>query len=254
MKLFVLLLSSLFIFGIVNAQEDLKNLSAKERIRIAENEKIEAATDVEFQQYMSTGHDLFSNRHYLKAIRSYEKAAEVRPYNVYPKVKIADIELSMKDTLEILRAAEKEEIKKEKPKPKEPEVAEAEEKLPETPKQTMDRLDKWEENERQKLEAQRENEKTEKEQAQPPTQTKTGDVQTMSIEDYRKELAETFPSGITETVSEEGNKVITKRVVVHDGKGDEYKKVVHNWGGVFFFKNGDAVTERVWDQETVSEK
>jgi hypothetical protein len=253
MKPLILILSSIFVFGIANAQEDLKNLSGKERIRIAENEKIEAATDVEFQQYMSTGHDMFSDRHYLKAIRSYEKAAEVRPYNVYPKVKITDIELSMKDTLEILRAAEKEDIKQEKPKPKEPEVAEAEQKLPETQKETIARLDKWEEKERQKMEAQREKEKAKTEQPQP-NKTESGDVQAMSIEDYREELAEIFPSGITETVSEEGNKVITKRVVVHEGKGDEYKKVVHNWGGVFFFKNGDAVTERVWNLETVSEK
>ncbi|HKK39820.1 MAG TPA: hypothetical protein VJ949_10410 [Cryomorphaceae bacterium] len=253
MKSLILLFSAIFVFGIVNAQNDLDKMSTKERIRIAETEKIEAATDAQFQQYMSKGHDLFSERHYLKAIRSYEKAAEARPYNVYPKVKIADIELSMKDTLEILRAAEKEEIKKEKPKPELPETAETEEKLPETPKETMDRLDKWEEKEREKLENRRENEKTEKEQAQP-TPPKSGDVQTMSIEDYRIELAETFPRGITESVSEQGNKVITTRVVVHDGKGDEYKKVVHNWGGVFFFKNGDAVTERVWNQETVSEK
>jgi len=253
MKQLILIFSGLFVFGIVNAQEDLKDMSARERIRVAENEKIAAATDAEFQQYMSTGHELFSDRHYLKAIRSYEKAAEVRPYNVYPKVKITDIELSMKDTLEILRAAEKEEIKKEEPKPKEPEIAEDEEKLPETQEQTMERLNKWEEKERQKLASQRDNKKTKKEQPQP-SQTQSGDVQSMSIEDYRKELGETFPSGITETVTEEGNKIITKRVVVHDGKGDEYKKVVHNWGGIFFFKNGNAVTERVWDQETVSEK
>lgn len=253
MKELVIILSSIFIFGFANAQEELQRLSGKERIRIAENEKIEAATDVEFQQYMSTGHEQFSNKHYLKAIRSYEKAAEVRPYNVYPKVKISDIELSMKDTLELLRAAEKEAVKEEKPKPKNPEVAETEQKLPETPKETMDRLNEWEEKERQKMEAQREKEKAKAEEPKP-TPPKSGDVQTMSIEDYRKELAETFPSGITETVSEEGNKVITKRVVVHDGKGDEYKKVAHNWGGVFFFKNGDAVTERVWDQETVAEK
>lgn len=253
MKLPILLFTVLTFIGGANAQEELKNLSGKERIRIAENEKIEAATDAEFQQHMSTGHDFFSNRHYLKAIRSYEKAAEARPYNVYPKVKISDIELSMKDTLEILRAVEKEEIKKKKPKIEEPKVAKTEEKLPETPQQTMNRLDKWEEKERQRMEKQRDREQAKKEQQQPD-QPKSGDVQTMSIEDYRKELAETYPSGITESVSEEGNKVITKRVVVRNGKGDEYKKVVHNWGGVFFFKNGDAVTERVWDQETVSEK
>lgn len=253
MKLLLSFISVAFVFGIANAQNDLDEMSTKERIRIAETEKIEAATDAQFQQYMSTGHDLFSEKHYLKAIRSYEKAAEARPYNVYPKVKIADIELSMKDTLEVLRAAEKEEIKREKPKPQKPETAEADEKLPETPKETMNRLDNWEKKERQKLESQRENKKKEKEQTQP-TQPVSGDVQTMSIEDYRIELAETFPSGITESETEQGNKVITTRVVVHDGKGDEYKKVVHNWGGVFYFKNGDAVTERVWNLETVSEK
>lgn len=244
---------SLFIFGMTNAQDDLTKLSAKERIRIAEQEKIQAATDAQFQQYMSEGHDFFSDKHYLKAIRSYEKAAESRPYNVYPKVKIADIELSMKDTLEILRAAEKEEIKKDPPKPKEPEIAEVEEKLPETPKETVDRLDEWEEKERKKLKQQRKNEETEKEEPQP-SPSLSGDVQSMTIEDYRKELAETFPSGITETVTEEGNKVITKRIIVKDGKGDEYKKVVHNWGGIFFFKNGDAVTERVWNSETTAKK
>lgn len=253
MKNTILFLWIICLSGNLFAQDDLKNMSTKEKIRIAETEKIEAATDAEFQQLMSKGHDLFSEKHYLQAIRSYEKAAETRPYNVYPKVKIADIELSMKDTLEILRAAEKEEIEKDKIQPQKVDVAEDEEKLPETPKETIKRLDDWEERERRKMEAQRKRENA-KEEVGQPAQTQSGDVQKMSIEDYRKELAETYPGGITETVSEEGNKVITTRVVVREGRGDEYKKVVHNWGGIFFFKNGDAVTERVWNQETTSKK
>jgi hypothetical protein len=64
------------------AQNELSELSAKERFRLAEKEKIEAATDIAFQQKMSEGHELFTNKHYLKAIYSYEKAAEIRPYNV----------------------------------------------------------------------------------------------------------------------------------------------------------------------------
>ncbi|MEM9052578.1 MAG: hypothetical protein AAGC47_11035 [Bacteroidota bacterium] len=250
MNNFALLLLSVLIVQCVSAQNDIAQLSAKERFKIAENEKIEAATDVAFQQYMAEGHELFTQRHYLKAIRSYEKAAGERPYNVYPKVKIADIELSMKDTLEMLRAAEKQNLDKPAEKPKEPELGKTVEKLPETPQETMDRLDNWEQKEREKLEADRRR-KREKEE-EPKPQIVSGDVQQLTIEDYRKELGETYPSGVTETISEEGNKTITTRIVVKKGAGDEYKKVEHNWGGVFFFKNGVAVTERVWDQEATS--
>ncbi|MCH2214001.1 MAG: hypothetical protein MK086_02410 [Flavobacteriales bacterium] len=250
MKKSALLLLSTLTLQCISAQKDIAQLSAKERFKIAENEKIEAATDIDFQQYMSEGHVFFTQKHYLKAIRSYKKAAGVRPYNVYPKVKIADIELSMKDTLELLRAAEKENLDKPTEQPKDPKLAKPEDKLPETPQETMNRLNNWEQKEREKLEAVRRR-KREKEE-EPKHQVVSGDVQQLTIEDYRKELGETYPSGVTETVSEEGNKTITTRIVVKKGSGDEYKKVEHNWGGVFFFKNGVAVTERVWDQEATS--
>lgn len=232
----------------ISAQVALEDLSPKERFKIAEQEKIEAATDVAFQQHMSDGHNFFTKKHYLKAIRSYEKAAEKRPYNVYPKVKISDIELSMKDTLEILREAEKQEEKRRDEARPLPEPTKQEEKLPETMEETVNRLDEWEENERRKREAERERQK------ETPVETISmeGDVPQMSMDQYRQELGNSYPSGITETITEEGNKKITTRIVVKDGKGDEYKKVEHNWGGIFYFKNGDAVTERVWDQEASS--
>jgi hypothetical protein len=72
----------------------------------------------------------------------------------------------------------------------------------------------------------------------------------ISKDEFREELGEQYPSGITEVITSEGNKTITTRIKVENGKGDEYKRVVHGWGGVFYFKNGDAVTERCWIQET----
>jgi len=243
----VLLFLTILVQGLT-AQNNLELLSAKERIRVAENEKIEAATDIAFQQHMSDGHSYFSKKHYLKAIHSYQKAAEVRPFNVYPKVKISDIELSMKDTLELLRAAEKE-------KPEQPlieqnrnETEKAEPKLPETPEETMTRLDNWEQKEREKRKAERE--KKEGRIEEPQLIRTTGDVPILTKEEYRIELGKSYPNGITETISKEGNKTITTRIVVKSKTGDEYKKVEHEWGGIFYFKNGDAVTERTWEKET----
>jgi hypothetical protein len=70
------------------------------------------------------------------------------------------------------------------------------------------------------------------------------------VEDLRKELGAKYPTGVTERTYTEGNRTITERIVVRDGRGDEYRKVVHAWGGKFYFKNGEAIPERVWVQET----
>lgn len=245
------LLSSLSLTGL-RAQGDFADLSTKERINLAEKEETEAATDADFQQMMQTGHELFKDRHYLKAIHAYENAQNRRPYNVYPKVIIADIELSMKDTLQTLRAAEKADTRSQKiqsdPKPIKPDTNPITDPPAETEAQRLEKLNKWENDERARRERERADEK--EKDAKPAEIVMDGDVAKLSTADYQKELATKFPSGITEKVSKEGNKTIITRVVVKDNIGNEYKKVVHDWGGVFFFKNGEAVTERVWTQET----
>jgi hypothetical protein len=70
------------------------------------------------------------------------------------------------------------------------------------------------------------------------------------LAEVQEELAAAYPDGVTEEVFTEGNRTITKRVVVKNGSGDEYRKVKHGWGGVFYFKNGTSITERVWKAET----
>lgn len=230
------------------AQEEFAELSSKERISIAKEEEREAKKDAEFQKTMQEGHELFMQKHYLKAIRKYEKAQERRPYNVYPKVIISDIELSMADTLVTLRAAEELELPQEKPEPNKPETKPVQKEVkPESdPNQ---RIDEWERQERERR--QKERDAREREAAEREIEKANVEgLETLSIDDYQRELGSKFPTGVTETISKEGNKTITKRIVVKDGKGNEYKKVTHNWGGVFYFKNGEAVTERVWKQET----
>ena len=74
--------------------------------------------------------------------------------------------------------------------------------------------------------------------------------ETRTINEIQEELASEYSDGVTEETFTEGNRTITKRVVVMDGKGDEYRMVKHGWGGVFYFKNGTSITERVWKAET----
>ena len=233
-------------------QEEFAELSTKERISIAEEEKAQAKNDEVFQRLMNEGHVLFENKHYLKAIRKYEKAQNQRPYNVYPKVIITDIELSMKDTLEILRQAEKNIIPEPERKPEAKELEkekDSKQDQTETEEERLKRLEEWERQERERLKAEREKREQEEKEETKVTAV-SGDVEELSLEDFKKDLAEKYPSGLTETTTEEGNKTIITRVVVSEGKGNEYKKVIHNWGGVFYFKNGTAVPERVWKQET----
>lgn len=244
----------LFVFAVITANlslaQDFASLSPKERIALAEREEEDAARDEAYMQLMQQGHQLFKERHYLKAIQKYQLAGNRRPFNVYPKVIIADIELSMKDTLATLRAAENK-AKESKPVDSNPPQEFENQPKPvdipkETPEQRLAKVNEWEAQERKKREDARQNEQT-----VPAPMTETSlDVPKMSTADYQKELGSKYPSGITEEIYTLGNKTITRRIVVADGVGNDYKKVVHNWGGVFFFKNGEAVTERVWAQDT----
>jgi hypothetical protein len=58
--------------------------------------------------------------------------------------------------------------------------------------------------------------------------------------------------GINKEVYREAHAVITKFTVVRRGKTDVYKKVYHQWGYVFYFKNGSAITKRMWADETLT--
>lgn len=70
-------------------------------------------------------------------------------------------------------------------------------------------------------------------------------------DEFLNEIAQQFPEGVTEKVYKQGNKTITKRIVVKGGTGAVYRKVKHSWGGEYYFRNNDPITKFLWDKETV---
>lgn len=67
---------------------------------------------------------------------------------------------------------------------------------------------------------------------------------------FKTELAQKYPVGITEETISEAGKKITRLVVNRKGIANEYQKVKWNWGGVYYFKNGESISKAVYDNET----
>ena len=72
--------------------------------------------------------------------------------------------------------------------------------------------------------------------------------------DIRQEIAKQYQDGFTEEIYTKANRKITKRVIVKNGLGDEYQKIEHQWGGKFYFKNGEPITQFIWEKETEVER
>ncbi len=66
------------------------------------------------------------------------------------------------------------------------------------------------------------------------------------------ELAKTYPPGITQELKTGVRKSIVRRIIVVENLGYEYLRVEHEWGGVYYFKDGVAINKQLWEQETKS--
>ena len=80
--------------------------------------------------------------------------------------------------------------------------------------------------------------------------SKSTDKPYKNTENFRKYLATIYKEGWTEEKSEEGNKKILKRVHIYGDRGDEYQRITHHYGAIFYFKNGLSITYGTWVSET----
>jgi len=276
---------ALFTSSELLAQTGFATLPARDKTRLAQEEELASEQDGNFQSLMMKGMDYFESDRFEEALSSFEEAGNARPLNVYPPVMIEDVKLAMEMYIE---PEKKEEPKKEEPKKTDPadnmtadervaimyakEMAKVNKGTPPKPKE-KDPVKEALKNEVKRdaegliifeSEQKKEAEKAVKEETKPalvqehvspkesskPTETvKKNSPKTEK--ELQAELGAAYPDGITEKILMEGKKEVTQRIVVKNRSGNDYRRVKHPWGGVFYFKNNTSVTQRVWDEETV---
>jgi hypothetical protein len=75
------------------------------------------------------------------------------------------------------------------------------------------------------------------------------------MEEERKSLSIKDAGNVvsrTEEVIEEVNRTITQVTVSRERMTYVYKKVAYNWGGVYYFRDDDSITNGVFKLETAN--
>lgn len=211
--------------------QDFPKLSAKERARIAAREADESKQDKAYQGVMQAGETAFQEGHYEEAMQLYEHARVMRPYNVYPKVKIEDLKALIA----------KQSAGQNGPGPSEPvhlppqSPAERPSTGPPPPSEQQGMVDHGH---GQRPSTDAEIVKNEPAGGTPATEPSSTDT------------SRPFPlkkaEGVIERRYKDGRAFVIERVVRVDGRSVTYKRVYHPFGQVFYFEDGLSVDERIW--------
>ena len=217
--------------------KDFPKLSSKERSRIAAKEVEESKKDDAYQLAMLNAERSFQQGRYEEALVFYESARALRPYNVYPKVKIEDLHaLINKQTIQTTDTVQH--------------VAQVA--PPPVPKDTIMPTVITEHVEPDPL-------------PKKTTPVKTDPVpvgsasQKAPVKEEERQVSrpaimeQVLPDGVTERRYQDGHAFVIERTITEEGRAVVYKRVFHNWGKVFYFEDGVAVDERVW-KERFSER
>jgi len=243
-----LILASVLIVGNAYAQQDTSltkefaELSAKERNRIAKKEESEAISDVAYQAIMTHAEELFRDKRFEESLEQYKVARNLRPYNVFPKVKIQDLNALLHLRAEQAPAPSRSNdgITIEKlERPPEPVI------IPEPPPTP---IEVPEEKPTQPAIV------VEKPRVAVKAPTNVPDQETRPNVTVEKEIItpvhaddiEPIPDGMVENYSKEGRALVCEREVTKEGKKTVYRRVVHPWGEKMYFKDRVAVPERIW--------
>lgn len=209
--------------------DDFPGLTAKERSRIANKESEEAKADAEYQAVMSEAERFFQDQQFEQALSEFRKARTLRPYNVYPKVKIKDLEAMLGKFVAApapvpLRVEQPGPIGTEANATSEPEkvISKAEE-----PSLAVQRV-------REKRSATVEKVASAEEPAVPTRQIEGSSLPA--------------PEGVTELRYKEANAFVIERRVLEEQRPVVYKRVQNAFGQVYYFRDSTGIGARAWKE------
>lgn len=219
--------------------DEFAKLSAKERARIAREEQEKAANDMVYQGLMTTAEVLFRTQDYDGALVKYQEARKLRPYNVYPKVKIQDLQQLIAKRDGDSAAAQPEvamppEIVAVPPTAEPPAPVPTTEAAASTPPAPEPR--------------------PEPTPVVVPPKTEPAVDRVIQPAARRTELQPPAPPIDAprleegERIYKEGRSVVVETRVAEDGRIVLYRKVSHPWGEEFHFREGLAISERSYKE------
>ncbi len=210
--------------------QDFPKLSAKERARIAAREAEEARQDQAYQGVMQSGEKAFQEGHYEEALHLFEQARSLRPYNVYPKVKIEDLRALM---------ARQAAASNDPPPsgPVEPDGGNTDDQSASLPPPPPTLAPKNPEPNGSGPHAV---------VPQPDPLSLASKPAEPQPDPAAQPLSLKKAEGVIERRYKDGRAFVIERIVRLEGRTVTYKRVYHPFGQVFFFEDGLSVDERVW--------
>ncbi len=218
---------------------DFSRLSAKERSRIAAKETEEAAKDTSYQALMHKADNAFQAGRYQEALATFQQARVLRPYNVYPKVKIEDLQA-------LIRKKEQENKVPAPPEALPEDTTARPVKAP--PALVPEKVQPTLPEEEKPVPAPAPTPLEERVPASLPRHPQPLPPAKAAESPPARAIEPPAPAVMGERIYREAGAVVTERTVEDDGKAVVYRKVVHPWGQTFYFQDGRAILQREWDQ------
>lgn len=215
--------------------DEFSKLSPKERARIAKEEDANAAADAPFQALMAKAEELFRAKDFDGAMAVFKEARTLRPYNVYPKVKIEDLRvlIAKRDAEQASQAPP--------PPPPEPVIVQG---SPDPAPVKVEAEPTPTRVEPEPLRAPAPVKHSEPTHRPTPVVTKPTEKPVERVAQHDPEPESPLEEG--ERVYREGRSIVVETAASEDGRIIIYKKVSHPWGEEHFFREGLTISERAY--------
>ena len=245
---------------------------AKAKLEADAKAKADAANQAKEESYkllITKADQGFSAKSYESAKSNYQKALNLKPDETYPKGKITEI-----DNL-LAQNKKKEEEQKIKVQNYQDAISKADDlfnkkdyssaivgyKTASTiksdenyPKQkifeSQNLLKEQNITEQQRLEAEKQKQIEEAKNSNAKKLEEIDYTNKAVVEKFLSELASKYPEGVTEEQYEDASKKVKRVIVNQDGIANEYREVTHNWGGVYYFRNGQSISKTIFYIDT----
>jgi tetratricopeptide (TPR) repeat protein len=224
-----------------------KKISEIDDIILNENKK---KLEENYAAFVKKGDDEIAAKKYNEAKRSFEMANKLKPAEQYPKSKLVEIE----NLLTIQQKNQAEQAKKDQQYQKAVDEADAlfaKKDYPNaiTSYRVASGVKPDEDYPKKRIVECQDLIKSQKKELEEIDFTNKE-----VAEKYLSELARKYPEGVTtENYDASGGKKIKRVIVNKGGVANDYREVTHNWGGVYYFKNGQSISKFLFNQETADQ-